>query len=318
MRFLAIVTAIVATVASFAIVVIIRTAGPADANSTHQAVAQGARQTVKTKPVKETNPQKAPSKTKAKPVQLGIVSYNLPIFEQTTQIYPSLTGKYIGWGTPFPSSVVLQDHTLGTTTIIVLEPTNVNLARIAAGKENSYLATFAAAEKKLNLPIILSFAPEMNGDWYPWGAGHITPALYKKMFQRVHSVLLKDGAKHVTFMWQVDRIWRTTEALKLLWPGKAYVNLIGFDGQLSSQTATFTSLFGPTFTQVRAFTNTPVLLSEVGAKKSPKRPAQIKALFTGAKKDQMTGVVFFDVGNWNFDTDTATLAAIKAAAAPKG
>src|ERR1700761_6009284 len=108
MRFLAIITAILATVMSFAIVVIIRTASPADANSAPQTGHQAVPQVVKARP----KPEKAPAKAKAKPVQLGIVSYNLPIFELNTQIYPSLTAKYISWGTPFPSSVVLQDHGL--------------------------------------------------------------------------------------------------------------------------------------------------------------------------------------------------------------
>jgi beta-mannanase len=263
----------------------------------------------------QLNQPTGPSATKN--VSLGIISYNLPIFEQKTKIFPSITAKYFGWGTPFPTADVLANHASGTEMLIVLEPTKQNLGKLASGKFDSYLKKWATAEKALGLPIILSFAPEANGNWYPWGKGHISAALYKRIFQHVHNVLLKDGAKHITWMWQVDRSSRNTEALSAIWPGRSFVNVIGLDGQLGSNTATFNSVFGATFSQIRKFTTVPVILSEVGVKASTNRPKQIKDLFATAHKVPLAALVFFDVGIWNFDTDTATLKAIRAAAAPK-
>ena len=118
-------------------------------------------------------------------------------------------------------------------------------------------------------------------------------------------------------MWQVDRSSKATEPLSAIFPGSSYVNAIGFDGQLGSKTATFNSVFGSTYAEVRKFTKAPVWLAEVGIKRSASRPSQVKALFASARKAPLAAVVFFDVGSWNFDTDAATLKAIKAAAAPK-
>ena len=308
MRSLAIATALVAAVASFLAVVLIRSAGSSSPRADSPA-------SPPTTPV-ALQLHQAPKAT-AKKVNLGIISYNLPVFEQQTKIYPSITARYFDWGTPFPSADILANHTAGTTTLIVLEPRTQNMGKLAAGKYDSYLKKWAAADKALGLPIILSFAPESNGDWYPWGEGHVSAALYKKLFRHVHNVLLKDGAKHITWMWQVDRSSKATEALSSIWPGRSFVNVIGFDGQLASKTATFSSVFGATYAQVRKFTTVPVMLSEVGVKQSASRPKQITALFAAAHKAPLSALVFFDVGIWNFDKDPATLKAIRTAAAPK-
>jgi mannan endo-1,4-beta-mannosidase len=311
MRFLAILTAVIAAAASFAAVILIRSAG----SSAPQA---GAPVSPHTTPVAfGLNPPPAHPATSTKTVSLGVISYNLPIFEQNTRIFPSITAKYFGWGTPFPTADVLANHETGTETLIVLEPSKQNMGKLASGKYDSYLKKWATAEKALGLPIILSFAPEANGDWYPWGEGHITAALYKKIFQHVHNVLLKDGAKHITWMWQVDRSSKATEALSSIFPGNSFVNVIGLDGQLASKTSTYSSVFGATYGQLRKFTKVPIMLSEIGVKASTNRPKQIAALFASAHKVPLSAIVFFDVGIWNFDADAATLKAIRTAAAPK-
>ncbi len=246
-----------------------------------------------------------------KAVRLGIISYNLPAFEQQTKLRPSITAKYFGWGTPFPRAQITADHKVGATTLVVLEPQKQNLKKLAGGKYDAYLKRWAAADKKLDLPLILSFAPEANGNWYPWGKGHISAALYRKLYQHVHDVLLKDGAQHVTWLWQVDRSSPRTEALAPLFPGKAYVSEIGLDGQLSVNFPTFVREFGPTLRQVRAFTKLPVLLSEVGIEPGSTAPKKIDDLFGSARRQSLTALVLFDVGRWNFDSNLAALKAIR-------
>lgn len=248
-------------------------------------------------------------------VSLGIISYNLPLTERETGLHAALTAKYVNWGTPFPAAAVLADHRLGAMTAIVLEPRAVSPRSIAAGRHDAYLAAWAKAERKLELPVIIAFAPEANGDWYPWGTkGNISPALYKKMYRKVHNVLLRDGARHVTWLWQVNRTSRKTERLSLIWPGRAYVSEVGLDGQLTNRTSTFYTAFGPTLTQIRHFTRAPVMISEVAVAKGPARARQITELFSGAHKQHIAALDFFDVKAWSFDKDRAALRALKAAA----
>lgn len=312
MRFVAVMTAVVATVASFLAVLVVRSVG---ASVPHVAAHAGPHvSTASPRPHIRTSVE--PAATTGH-VRLGITAYDLPGFERRTSIIPAITAKYYDWGTPFPSSEVLADHGAGTTTLVVLEPRDRNLKRLAAGKYDAYLKEWANADRELGLPIILSFAPEANGDWYPWGKGHIAPALYRKIFQHVHNVLVKDGARHVTWLWQVDRSSSHTEPLSLIWPGRAFVNAIGLDGQLNSGRATFTTVFGSTLKEVRAFTKVPVMLSEVGIVPSPSRPKQVTALFGAAHKAPLSALVFFDVSRWTFDTDKATISSIRSAAIPR-
>lgn len=248
-------------------------------------------------------------------VRIGIISYNLPLFVRRTKIHPALTATYVNWGVPFPAARVRANHALGATTLIVLEPRGIGPRRVIAGKGDGYLKRFAEAERRLGLPIILSFAPEANGIWYSWGKGHIRAALYTKMYRYVRYILLRDGLRHTTWLWQVDRTSRATEPLKLLWPGRSYVNEIGLDGQLAGARSSFYSVFGSTLAQVRGFTNVPVMLSEVGVQRGRSRAAKVTGLISAARRVHVTALNFFDVGAWNFDADPSTLAVIRKAAA---
>lgn len=247
-------------------------------------------------------------------VRLGIINYDLPLFVRQTRIHPALTATYISWGAPFPAAKVRADRRIGATTVVVLEPRGVSPRSIAAGRDNAYLASWAAAERKLGLPVILSFAPEANGYWDPWGKGHISAALYKNIYRKVHNVLLRGGARHITWLWQVDRISRQTERLSLLWPGRAYVNDVGIDGQLATSRSTFYTVFGSTLAQIRRLTRAPVMLSELAVAKGRARARQITRLFSAAHKEHLTALNFFDVKTWNFDHDRAALKALRMAA----
>jgi hypothetical protein len=247
--------------------------------------------------------------------RLGVVAYNLGQFDEATGVYPSISVHFIRWGASFPSAIVQQDHGLGITAMIVLEPSHVSLPGIAAGRDNAYLASWASADRELGLPVILSFAPEANGSWYPWGAGHISAGLYRAMWRHVHNEMLARGARHITWLWQVNSVWPGSEALKALWPGGAYVNEVGIDGQLNAPGDTFTSVFRQTISKVHSITTDPVMISEVAVARSKSRPGQITGLFAGAHRDGLAAVIFFDAhSRWQIDTDPAAVTAFRAAA----
>ncbi len=302
-RPVAIVAALVAAVATFFVVVLVRKAGSV---VQHHA---------------PTSPAAAPIPrgTAACPHSfLGVVSYNLPQFERQTGIYPSMTVKYIQWGSPFPAKTILQDRGLGVDTLIVLEPRPASPQDIAEGKDDSFLAGWAAADRRLNLPITLSFAPEANGSWYPWGTGHITAATYRGMWRHVHDVLLRDGARKITWMWQINVIWPRSEPISWLWPGSSYVDEVGIDGHLGYARDLFRSAFSRTVAMSRAVARKPVLISEVSVAREANRPRQITGLFAGACADRLAGLVWFDVkhpgrANFQLEGDPAALAAFRAA-----
>jgi hypothetical protein len=303
MRLLAIIAAGLAIAAGVATALFLRADRPPPAHA-------NARLTQAATPAKRHVLPQATSRR----VRLGVISYDVPLFVRQTGIHPALTAKYINWGAPFPAAEIRADHRLGATTVLVLEPRAVSPASIAAGRDNAFLATWARAERTLGLPVILAFAPEANGYWYSWGKGHISPALYKKMYRKVHNVMLRDGARRITWLWQVNRISRKTERLSLLWPGRAYVDVVGLDGQLTKSWSTFYTCFGPTLAQIRRVTRAPVMISEVAVVAGRARPAQIAELFSAAHQKHITALDFFDVKTWSFDHDRATISALRRAA----
>lgn len=255
-----------------------------------------------------------PASSPARPrLQIGAVTNNLSQFEETDQVYPQINVKYVQWGSAFPSAQIAGNHALSATTMVVLEPSGVSLAAIARGDDDSFLRSWAQSEQELGLPVIISFAPEANGSWYQWGAGHVSPATYRAAWQHVHGVLA--GDKNITWLWQVNVTWQGSESLASLWPGAQYVNEVGIDGQLSNGSASFASVFAPTVAQVRAITKRPVMISEVSVAKGKNRPAQLTGLIASARRAALTALILFDVHpRWQVDDDPAALAALRAAA----
>jgi len=244
--------------------------------------------------------------------QVGIVADSLKNFQAATSAYPTVSVHYLSWGTPFPTATILGDRRLGATAMIVLEPERVSLPGIAAGQEDAYLKSFAAADRNLGLPILLSYAPEANGDWYTWGAHHISPALYIQMWQRVHDVIQDNGGTKITWLWQMNVPWPNSDPMNQLWPGSRYVNEVGIDGQMTSAGDTFSSVFDPSLAEVRSITDDPILISEVSVRVGPSMPQQINSLFSGACSNHLEGIVLFDVHKeWQFDSDTQAVAAFK-------
>jgi hypothetical protein len=313
MRTVALVTVVACAIASMIAVVLLRGAGShlAAATSTPAASASASA---------SASPSQVPhdndrDSTHLGPLKVGVVANSLLQFEEAAGVYPSIDVKYVQWGSPFPSAEVLEDHGLGVTTMIVLEPNNVSLAGLVNGNDNAYLTSWARADRKLGLPVILSFAPEANGSWYPWGARHITPDLYRETWRHVHDELTATGARHVTWLWQVCSAWPTSEPLSLLWPGNSYVDEVGIDGQLNEPAASFTSTFSQTVAQVQAITEKPVMISEVAIGRNPQRPAQITGLFSGARRDGLYALILFDVhSKWQINSDPAALDAFRKAA----
>jgi beta-mannanase len=216
-----------------------------------------------------------------------------------TGVHPRLTVYYSGWSEPFWTSFANASRASGAVPLVQIQPDDISLATITAGHWDKYLRTYAAAVKACNHPVILSFAHEMNGTWYSWGSGHATPAMFVAAWRHVVTVFRQAVAANATWLWSVTAVgggpglkgpW-----LGAWWPGAQWVGLVGIDGYYYTASETFSSVFGPTLTQLRTFTNAPVLISEVGIGPNPARKGQISGLFVGALANHIGAVVWFDV-----------------------
>lgn len=245
-------------------------------------------------------------------------------FTAATGVHPRVAVYYSGWNEPFARGFADAARARGAAPLVQIQPDNVPLGDITAGHWDNYLRTYAAAVKAYGHPVILSFAHEMNGTWYSWGSGHATPAAFVAAWRHVVTAFRQARAANVTWLWSVTAITGSTIKgpwLGQWWPGAEWAGLVGIDGYYYSASDTFTSVFGPTVTQLRTFTSDPVVISEVGIGPNSSRESQISGLFAGMRTDHIDAVVWFDVNqhdgiyhqDWRLEGDPAAVAAFQAA-----
>lgn len=237
-------------------------------------------------------------------------------FAERTGKKPNVITIYLSFDDGFAADEVRQAYEYGALTAVRWEPFDAKLADIAAGKHDDYVKEFAAAVRKVNLPIALTFGHEMNGDWYSWGMGRNgnKPADFVAAWKHIHGLFEAADATNVIWTWTPNVINPMPRVkLKPLYPGDEYVDWIGIDGYYTHRGKhTYDGLFGPTKRQVRTFTDRPFMIMETAAEPGSSRPDWIEDLFLGVAKDpEVIGFVFFNndgSAKWNIDRDRAAIA----------
>ncbi|GAC1596238.1 MAG: hypothetical protein NVS3B6_02490 [Pseudarthrobacter sp.] len=222
----------------------------------------------------------------------------------------------------------------GATPLVTWEPwiagSGVNqpaytLARIVAGDFDPYISQWGAALAAWGKPLMLRFAHEMNGDWYPWceAANGNRPGDYVSAWRHVHSLVNAAGAANVNWVWAPNGGGSVDPAL--LYPGDAYVDTVGLDAynwgttQPWSSWQTPATLFGPYLGQLRSIApGKPIIITETasteaGGSKPDWNTALVSYLRTQA---DVTGFVWFDFNketDWRIDSSTASASSLAAA-----
>lgn len=244
-------------------------------------------------------------------------------FARVTGAQPGIALYYSGWNDPFQTRFALSARAHHTTPFVQMMPYGVSLSSIAAGQSDSYLRSFAAAVRAFGAPVVIGFGPEMNGNWYGWGAGRSKPSTFVAAWQHVVRTFRGAGANNVTWLWTINAVNVAHSPLRQWWPGASYVTWVGIDGYYYNPTDSFGSVFGVTISQLRAFTAQPVLISETAAGPSPAQAAQIAGLFRGVQQNHLVGVVWFDQAqhdghfhqDWRLEDSPAAMRAFRAARA---
>jgi mannan endo-1,4-beta-mannosidase len=246
-------------------------------------------------------------------------------FKQITHLTPGIVENYQAFGQPFPSSWAGTLLDKGILPLIQLNPRLVTLGDIAAGQYDTYLRQYAAAVRALGAPVGLSFGPEMNGSWNPWGYRHVPPAVFVAAWRHIHQVLAAVGVRKVIWVWTVARNRdtpgdrRVASGPRPWWPGGAYVNWVGLDIYYVSPKVTFKGEFVPTITTVRGFTDDPILLTGTAVPNQSGQVRQITDLFAGARASHLLGIIWYNQNGrrtWQLDKSRpAAVAAFRRGAA---
>ncbi|HUN36682.1 MAG TPA: glycosyl hydrolase [Trebonia sp.] len=201
---------------------------------------------------------------------------------------------YSGWNDPFQINMANWAYQNDGMPFVQMLPYGRSLASLVNGQYDAYLRSFATAVRGYKHPVLIGFAPEMNGNWYDWGNGHTAPSVYVAAWQHLVNVFRAEHANNVIWVWTVNSINASGAPLKQWWPGASYVTWIGVDGYYYKPSDTFNSVFGTTIQEISTFTNKRVLISETAIGPNSANVSQLNGLFQGVKNDHLLGFVWFD------------------------
>lgn len=232
---------------------------------------------------------------------------------------PGLVLLFTGIGQRFPAGYAQTAHRHGASLLIQINPGTIPLRTIASGAYDGWLRGYARQVARFGHPVVIGFAHEMNGHWYPWGYTHQPAADFIAAWRHIVTVFRRQGADGAIWLWTISHNIKYTAPLRSYWPGARYVDWVGIDGYYYHRSDTFATVFGHKLRQVRAITHDPVLLSEVGVGQIAGQADKIPGLLAGISRQHLVGLVWFDVAqhgsiyhqNWRLEGHPAALTAFR-------
>jgi hypothetical protein len=216
----------------------------------------------------------------------------------------------------------------GVVPMVTVEPyiggQPVSLQEIASGRYDSYIRSEAASAVSYGQEVLLRFAHEMNGAWYPWGGD---PAAYVAAWRHYVDVFRAAGASNVKFVWSPNVNASGTIPFDAYYPEDSshlgYVDYVALDGYNWGGTGwkSLRLIFRSSYTHINALSGgKPVILAETASvEEANKRPQWIRAGLLEAIPKEMpkvTAVVWFDRNleaegshNWVLESTAGSIAA---------
>lgn len=240
-----------------------------------------------------------------------------------------------GWSSGFPKDQVDHIAATGALPEVTWEPWDYQLGlnqdtyalqRIVSGEFDSYITGWAHQAALWGKPMLVRFAHEMNGNWYPWsiGVNGNTSTEYVAAFRHVHDLFVAAGATNVEWVWSPNVLAGATSNMVNEYPGSQYVDVIGIDGYnfgTAIRNSTWVApaeIFGSTLELLaKLHLGKPIVVDEVGCAQVGGSKATwisnfVKLLST---ETQVKGFLWSEFNTpikWGLENSTSSLAAMKA------
>jgi mannan endo-1,4-beta-mannosidase len=266
----------------------------------------------------------------------------LAAFERVLGSKVAIASSFRGWGDVFPDAAQRADADTGHVLLVAWDLGATAATRFTtfpAHAHDAYLAQEAAAARAYGRTLYVRPWPEMNGDWQPFQptadgaapaggtfAQFVTAWRYLVTFFRDH------GATNVRWVFDptADTYAETTD-VRSIWPGAAYVDVLGLDGYNWGtggvfRWRSFADVFAAQYRRLTALTATrPVWICEFGSKEptrndgAPIDRAHTKASWYSdawsfiAGATRIRAAVLFNVRkerDWRIESDAANLRSV--------
>jgi hypothetical protein len=197
-------------------------------------------------------------------VVMGYISWSYPASESSASEFPTAQLEALSKDGYLPE-IAWQpmDDSDG------INQPDYSLASIIDGDHDSYIQSWAEAAKAYGKPLLIRFAQEMNGTWYPWSeqVNGNSPGEYVEAWQHVHNIFAEDGVTNVKWVWSPNVVGSGASSdLAELYPGNAYVDYVGIDGYSYpiDGCPAASELFGPTLAITNQLSDRPAMIAETG------------------------------------------------------
>jgi beta-mannanase len=237
---------------------------------------------------------------------------------------PAIVLSYKDWTqAPFVYGQLDDIWNTGAVPMITWEPwvddeSGVPLGEIAAGAYDGYLSDAARAAAGWGRPLMLRFAQEPNGDWFPWGG---RPAVYRAAWRHMHRIFEDQGATNVRWIWTPYVDSGGDIPFAKYYPGDRFVDWAGLDGINWGGTfpwRSFRDVFAASYQELLDVTAKPLVLAETGSGESGGSKSRWISTMLNTMIPRMShvrAIVFWSVddhrGDIRVDSSAGALAALQ-------
>ena len=267
-------------------------------------------------------------------------SEEVAVFADAATVHPNLLLVPVGWGRdPWHEWLVANVTQRGMMPMLSWEPwepaggdrgvrehqPRFALSTILVGDHDEYIDEWAHGLAEWGHPVMMRFAHEMNGTWYPWAEGRNgnREGEYRAAWRYVHDRFAAAGAVNVQWVWSPNITFAGAPPLERFYPGDDYVDLlgvVGYFGHLRAEPTSYPSfedLFGATLAELRALSDKSIVITETGATEwGGFKPAWIDGFFDGLERHpEVIGFIWFEIDketDWRIVSSPAATAAFAA------
>ena len=253
----------------------------------------------------------------------------------------AIVGTYADWvHTPdFPRELADAISARGAVAMISWEPWDswrggvdqprFALRRIVAGSYDRLIDRWATEIARYKRPVMIRLAPEMNGDWRPWGTGinGNRSGDYVAAWRHVRRRFDRAGARNVVWVWNPMIDYEGATPLRELFPGPREVDWMAVDGLNWGSLRpwgwqSYADIFAPSVRALHELApGRPVMIAETGSPPDVRKAAWVTDTLRSAHADGVDAVVWFEYDketDWRLGADPASAGATGAVVRGRG
>lgn len=195
---------------------------------------------------------------------------------------PAIWTVWMNWAgavTGFPAGLMNQLRDRGVVPMVNWMPADYdNLwgsaythTKIARGDYDAFIRRWAQDAKAFGGKILLRFAHEFDGNWYPWGIGNFdnTPATFVAAWRHVWSVFDEVGATNVKWVWSPTYPSRKRPPWSTMYPGDQFVDYVAFTSYNWNRRGlgwiSMVELYAPLVNALKKVSKRPIIVAETGS-----------------------------------------------------